>query len=477
MNLTFENGTSRQKAQWEQALNSLLSLPMDLVPLSISVKFVDPDEVTSEGDTDLALTTWTYDSPSSSTKVRDDAPGYGDQQQSLEALAAGMGLAYNADLHYNETVIHEFAHSLFAALPEEQRIRIAQLFGAKGDSIEELQPKGSAWEDRIMEGIAETFKEAFLPRRFRVFPNRTNHQIPYNLYPEFRSLWRLAVPEVSSGVEIPSYDFDIFKHGGWTSSIKWPDERGGLYVGRQGTLAGAGWTFYSKADFQIPVTEVRGGHKFKLEWPIIRALFEENAETFTGGVIIFSLEVKDDSGFLARWKIQWETFWIGRSDLEKYEKGETGQGEAFLGYTKVIKGEIPAEDFFFAWFGNIDGKVGLFPGEPEGAIVNPPTLTGGTGKREMIPPLTLTNEFEFDWPVSELKEPTVKAWLHYIVPGLPQATYVALLREHIPELPFKQSGAVPGEGEAIILPAADLQSTGFSRGSHPTKQPVAGSLG
>jgi hypothetical protein len=219
MNLSFVNGTQRQQQQWKQALGSLLNFQIDAVPIVVEVEFVDPGEVSEKGHNDLANTTWEYDSPTSSTRVRNDAPGYGEQRKSMEALAASMGLTYNADVHFNETAVHEFAHSLFAALPEEHRVKIAQMFGAANDSLSELMPEGVPWEDRIMEGIAETFKEAFLPRRLRVFPNRTNRRIPYNVMPQFRALWRTAVPdtivEEGPAEELPAFS-EVIQRGSKT---------------------------------------------------------------------------------------------------------------------------------------------------------------------------------------------------------------------------------------------------------------------
>jgi hypothetical protein len=211
LDLNFANGTTRQQTQWKQALNSLMNFPMQAVPLIIDVEFVDPADVTGKSHNDLAATTWTYDSPSSSTKVRNDAPGYGGQRKTLEALAASMGLPYNGDIHYNETAVHEFAHSLFADLPQEHRVQIAEMFGAKSDSLSELAPSGAAWEDRIIEGIAETFKEAFLPRRLRIFPNRTNRKISYSDFPRFRRLFREGIEQsTGEGTEVPAQDLNVY---------------------------------------------------------------------------------------------------------------------------------------------------------------------------------------------------------------------------------------------------------------------------
>lgn len=191
MEYNFLSGNEEQKRLWKEAVSHLLHLPGAELPLVINVSFVPPGELIGHGHTDLALTTWTYGSQESATQVRNDAPGFGGQQASLEALAASFGLPYSPTKHFHETAIHELGHSAFAALPEENRVAIAQMFGAKSDDITELSA-GAEWQDRIIEGIAETFKEAFLPRRYRVFPNRTNRRISYSQFPEFRRLFRVS---------------------------------------------------------------------------------------------------------------------------------------------------------------------------------------------------------------------------------------------------------------------------------------------
>lgn len=218
MDLTFVGGSDRQQGQYRQALHRLLSLPFDSIPLTVSVSFVDGSLLTNGESFDLARTIWTYDSSEATTEVRDDAPGFANADASLEALAASMGLEYNADIHYNETAVHETGHALFAALPESFRIQIAQMFGAKSDDIPELE-SGDKWEDRIIEGIADTFKEAFLPRRFRVFGNRTNRRIPYTRYPEFRTLFRKGVEAIPSG---EGFNHDVLELDESNMRVAWP---------------------------------------------------------------------------------------------------------------------------------------------------------------------------------------------------------------------------------------------------------------
>lgn len=217
MKYVFTNGTAEQKELWAAAYGLLRNLPEESLPLQITITFANPSEI---GQTSFATTTWSYHSEISQTAVRNDAPGYGGADAGLIAEAAAMGLTYDAHQHFNETAIHELGHSVFAALPESTRVAIARLFGAKSDNEGELNPADRPWQDRIMEAIAETFKEAFLPARYRVFPNRTNIHLSYALYPTFRRLIRDGLTEIEPGeplgpgeVEIPPYNVDIFAQG------------------------------------------------------------------------------------------------------------------------------------------------------------------------------------------------------------------------------------------------------------------------
>lgn len=190
MNYDFANGTARQDELWAEAAHHLLNMPFDSIGLDVAVEFVDPDEVVAKGHTDLAITTFTYGSTSATTIVRDDAPDFGSQRPALEAGAAAWGLPYDPVKFYMETAIHELGHAAFAALSQQNRLAVVRLFGVNTDDLAVLAPEGAAWEDRIIEGIAETYKEAFLPGRFRLFPNRTRRRLPYGLYPMFRAIFR-----------------------------------------------------------------------------------------------------------------------------------------------------------------------------------------------------------------------------------------------------------------------------------------------
>lgn len=212
---SFSNGTTLQKERWREGPGHLMNLDVQALPTQVSVEFVPPGDL--DDTSYLAETFFTYDDESATTKVRNDYPAFGEgdgKLESLEAEAAGMGLVYNSDKHSLETPVHELGHAVFAGLPHSIRLQVCELFGADTDDLDVLSPPGSVWEDRIIEGIAETFKEAFLPAQFRVFPNRTNQKISYKDYPQFRNFFRLTAGSGFSYVYgSDSFRVDLSKYG------------------------------------------------------------------------------------------------------------------------------------------------------------------------------------------------------------------------------------------------------------------------
>lgn len=503
MKLTFGSGTERQKVQWQQALNRLLSLPTSAIPLQVEVNFVDPAELITGHATDLALTTWTYDSPASQTKVRNDAPGYGSQRQTLEALAAKMGLEYNADLHFNETAVHELGHSLFAALPEKHRVKIAQLFGAKTDSLAELQPAGVAWENQIIEGIAETFKEAFLPRRFRVFPNRTNRTIPYDRFPEFRALWRAAVPEtvVEEGEEVEHPPFSEAIEQGSGHGFKAGEN---AFVKELLKACGLGDALFGPEGTSESAFPLLQGRRYQAA-EILKNWEEQKP-------YLNHLRKKGEklNVFL------WMHAFIGSS------VGEALTELAYLQSGKKNISPIPIGTIVEKWFDFTvqvvwrDASGALLPGESlnfhykqQEELVSYPEI-------EIRPPWgnwhdvgTVYTEFFYNDEASGNPAYSEHPELEFSVPagavaiagflvgvetyrevflgeeGPPpffEKDYVDVFRARSarPErldffLPgFKEGEPIFGEGEVIDVPQPILLGHGFARGAHPTKRPTAG---
>lgn len=191
---TFLNGDAAQQDHWRLGPSLMHNLGVEAIGVAVTIDFTSSGLATD----DLAETFWTYGSSDSETKVRPDYPlfGGGDGKlESLEAEAGRWGVHYDGLLHANETPVHELGHSIFAGLSHDVRLQIVALFGGDSDDFAYLFPADQPWENRIGEGIAETFKEAFLPARYRVFPNRTNRRISYRDFPKFRRLIRNIVGE------------------------------------------------------------------------------------------------------------------------------------------------------------------------------------------------------------------------------------------------------------------------------------------
>jgi len=434
MNLTFESGTEDQQARWRQALGCMLHLTPDEIPVSVTVSFVDPSEVADHGHTDFALTTWTYDSLVSETKVRNDAPGFGGMDAALRSLAASLGLPYNSDTHFNETACHELGHSLYAALPEEHRVAIAQMFGAQGDSLEELQPVGVAWQDQIIEGIAETFKEAFLPRRFRIFSNRTNKKIPYNEYPRFRSLFRIGT-QAAGGAE--AFERDLVS--GIKTDIGNPSFRP--------------WESRSEAAQEINVPS-----NFSYSVAIPRSLFialAEGKDPFTiYGRVEFALQVKDiDTAEVIHFA---RGAWLLSGDFDLSE-AELAWNEEFF-------------QFIFAEL-NVPEAEDTSEGAPNRWL-----MYGEEAVADGKPSFTIKHSFF----VAAGRNIVVKAWAFFdgqlfadsIGEPLPEK-FRKEIEALLPELIYKEGG---GGGEPITVPPASVVPGGAAGASHPHHRPVVGNV-
>ena len=172
MNVTFTGGTDRERDLVRQALNGLLNFDLDLWNIAVEFEWVaDP---AAQGHNDLAATT-TDGGGTAVITVRNDLDVYKGYPPSF----------------YIETIAHELGHLLMRHLPDASKEAVAAMFGITAADIDNYDD-APPWEDRPVEGIAETFKDAFLPRRLRLFANRTNRAIPIHKYGAFRRIFREA---------------------------------------------------------------------------------------------------------------------------------------------------------------------------------------------------------------------------------------------------------------------------------------------
>lgn len=193
MDISFLNGTPEQQQPITSAVGRLMNLSLDDIEFVWEIEFVDDPSVGLHNE--FAYT------DGASSRFRNDAPSF----QS----------PYDGSPFYEETAIHELGHALLSMMASESLEAITALFGT---TPFDWSPD-VAWEDKPLEGIVETFKDAFFPRRFRRYANRTNHHISISKYPEFRRLWREGMSEETTTVHgaLPQH-WDNTHPSEWTQS-------------------------------------------------------------------------------------------------------------------------------------------------------------------------------------------------------------------------------------------------------------------
>lgn len=509
MKYTFINGTDQQQSLWRQGAVHLLNLPFADLPMEIEVSFVAPETLSKQ--TTLAETDWTYGSVHSTTQVRNDFPGFGNAEEGLKADAAGLGLTWSGVKFAIETSAHELAHAAFAALPEEARLAVVEMFGADSDDPDELSPPGTQWQNRIIEGIAETFKEAFLPRRFRVFPNRSNRRIPYYRFPEFRSHWR-RFKTVEGGEEIGESGWfrnprvDAMRYGAIADEFFLPapyPEKGkspsGLYYtalhGTTTTSPPIKWRYlaYAAANWSAHLAdavEVRN----PIEVPSRAEFFEfdpEDKVLYVGDAAAFGvfgpelwlggtessylanaeIEVKDDDG--DRYAIHWVVS-LSYGQWTKFaepEKGKTVKGYAGDTGEKHFKKNgvtIDSSEFPVAFETQLaeHGMSGLEIFQAFEALGESPNYDVNKVPYEMR---VIENNVRYVFPES--------ATLNQV--PFPEG-YRDFAWNRMQELwvcPLSEDG---GESEGVEVeiaepPPSSVEPEGFQRGTRPRGQPVSGS--
>lgn len=181
MNVSYENGTERQQGVVQYVLDNLLHLNLDRWPQDLVIAF--NDDPTPEVHNEFAVT---------------------------EQIEGGIKLTFRTDFpHFHELwfdtiefakecVGHELGHALMYLLPSE--VLEGQLLPLFGFTLEDITDDAHlAWLDRPKECIAETFKDCFLRKIDRAYPNRTNLHLPIKNYAAFRAIFRQEMPSQDGG--------------------------------------------------------------------------------------------------------------------------------------------------------------------------------------------------------------------------------------------------------------------------------------
>lgn len=269
MDITFTNGSEEQQGIARAVFGNFLHLNLDDFSLDLEVEFiVDPGP---QGHNEFAFTD--VGDGTAVMSIRTDFPRFNPVH------------IWGSTQFANEVVAHEAGHALLGQLSIGAQEAIAEMFDTTPDN---WSPENAAWEDRPLEGIIETFKDAFYPNHLREFFNRTNHRIPIDEYPEFRSLWRAGVAEDGAldpvtgdpAISVPAYNLDTLLVNLSHSAVTVKNLNGTAY----NPYNPIGWTFgaiYSTANYTPVANPNTGLASYRsLFWAAVRPIFE--ALSYTG---------------------------------------------------------------------------------------------------------------------------------------------------------------------------------------------------
>jgi hypothetical protein len=188
LKLTFKDSvTSQQRAWWNEAL-SHMTWPYDAATVEFEATVETVDEPPCEGHAEYMCTfVWTYSDGRRPTVEFFMRTGADDPTQSFNA-----GVADDVKSFFMESVVHEYGHAItyvFMTHDDVSKAKIAAWFQqkktGKSGALADWDAEDAAWEDKIAEGLAETFKDVWMPAANRYFNNRTNWWITQRSYAEF----------------------------------------------------------------------------------------------------------------------------------------------------------------------------------------------------------------------------------------------------------------------------------------------------
>lgn len=181
--VNFLNGTPRQRQLFNDAVAEAL-YDWSRIPNNIDVDWESQFDSTLHNS--FALTQYLTDQVDSCHRQMHDNIKIASNldNPNRPGNEGGHPVGYYAgDQFYKETVIHELGHVVGSMADASQRTALAACFDRGPTSwLAGLNNEG-AWEDRVTEGFAETFKDVFFPGR--KFDNRTRVKLPQANFSRF----------------------------------------------------------------------------------------------------------------------------------------------------------------------------------------------------------------------------------------------------------------------------------------------------
>lgn len=199
MKIAFTGGSDNQRHLVTQAVNAVNDRYLNLEDMkhTWSVVFLPPNVIdTTPHD---SFKTFMVTQNDGTTQIRNDMPFKG------QGPYAGVKF-------FQESVVHELGHHLLGNGPgmghigNEQQKKIAAMFDSTPST---WNPQNKPWENRAVEGIAETFKDSFLAADRREYFNRTKRKLAIVRYPAFRKQFRNV--DFPRGFESPRTGHDIWR--------------------------------------------------------------------------------------------------------------------------------------------------------------------------------------------------------------------------------------------------------------------------
>lgn len=187
LQLEFKDSvTSQQKAWWNEALSRMTFLK-DAKTVKFNADVATVDEPPCEGHGEYMCTQVRYyldgSTPDAHFYIK---TGADDPTQSFNS-----GVASDIKSFFMESVIHEYGHALtfgYLATDDAKKADLCHMFRYKKTgrvgTLEDWNPEGE-WADKIQEGVAEFFKDVYMPAQFRYFENRSNWWMNKGDFPAF----------------------------------------------------------------------------------------------------------------------------------------------------------------------------------------------------------------------------------------------------------------------------------------------------
>lgn len=195
MNFSLTNGTARQTGLFNAALG-ICSYPLDgWKDKTVVVTWVP---TVSNPDHSAFADSW-VDGDTGHIEIRDDLD------------KPNRDVEWTGDNFYMETVLHEMGH-IVAGFKGVTSAQMTSLFagnengGYPGPGGTDDDWDTGAWQNRIQEAVAETFKDLWMAKSKRVYDNRTNWILSFSALRDFVELMWPPQPSTPEGTLPDPYD-------------------------------------------------------------------------------------------------------------------------------------------------------------------------------------------------------------------------------------------------------------------------------